>query len=578
MTERVEQKKAEDPIRFERQFGELKWSARAKETSSSIFLQGRYPAPIQALLEFTDNSFGYRNRDKDYPTHITVVIDKDHISVTDFGSLGTDAEGIKHFAQVGETEEMGISYRGGGAKFASWYFGEDLEIKSKHAGDGIEYSTAIIGFGNPRIEYAGMFAIDATVSSWPEDKGRFQIIIRKLKNAENLPQGAMLRRVLGEVYRPLLARQAYDLKNPTRLEKRRILDKEGHIIEVDDKVVLRVTTSRKTEQVSPLVIPLLPGYSEEEIKIIKTTEGERLGYWVGEMDTADGRSKIVEPGIRFYYDGRLITIDYCGFDKRDPHLAGLVGEVHMDYIKGIKEQLPVNKSAGVNIQSDQWKRVVEAVHKAINPLVEEMLRKPILIVEQKPAFLERVFKEARRLADLCIKEIAQEGVYLTPADLDLLMGETHGQKPIITRREGDQPKEAKRDGRPWEDQKGRTIPGFEADPNIQRTRKSFFDRLEYISLKDETTVSILREIEEASKKCRVLQINEKSLVVQLAILEGELAITRLTGEEIIDWMAREYSSNVDSFLRLRAESRVRLVKWLTTTNAYRRMIASRTDV
>lgn len=119
------------PDRLQRQYGELLWTARAKETSASIFLQGRYAPQIQALLEFIDNSVGYRNRDKPYPTVVTVIVEKNRISVTDFGGLGTDAEGIKRFARVGETEEMGIGYRGAGAKYAAWFFGKDLEINTK---------------------------------------------------------------------------------------------------------------------------------------------------------------------------------------------------------------------------------------------------------------------------------------------------------------------------------------------------------------------------------------------------------------------------------------------------------------
>ena len=37
-----------------RQYGELDFSARVKDTGASIFLNGRYPAAIQALIEFTD--------------------------------------------------------------------------------------------------------------------------------------------------------------------------------------------------------------------------------------------------------------------------------------------------------------------------------------------------------------------------------------------------------------------------------------------------------------------------------------------------------------------------------------------
>lgn len=92
---KIEEKK------LQREFGELRWTARAKETSASVFLQGRYAPPVQALLEFTDNSVGYRNRQEQYPTVVTVIVEKNRINVTDFGGQGANAEGIKRFALVG---------------------------------------------------------------------------------------------------------------------------------------------------------------------------------------------------------------------------------------------------------------------------------------------------------------------------------------------------------------------------------------------------------------------------------------------------------------------------------------------
>jgi len=561
----------EGEAKLQRQFGELRWTARTKETSASVFLSGRFPPAIQALLEFTDNSAGYRNKDREYPTHIHTIIEPERISVLDYGGLGADGEGIKKFALVGETEDVGISFRGAGAKYAAWFFGEDIEIRAKKRGDDVEYTSSIKGFGDPTIEYAGTFVIDPKKSQWDLDRGRFEVIVRRLKSADQFPQGgANIRRVIGEVYRPLLSSLMVDFRSPVRLENRIILDSNGNIAEVNDKVIMTVTTRKKREQVFPLNIPLLPEYSENDRKILETSLQEKMLVWIGEMDLSNLKSKTVKPGIRFYYDGRLINIDYLGFDEKDPRLSGLTGEVHLDNIIDIKKQLSVNKSAGMNLQSEQWQRVAATLRKFLAPFVEKLQQKTLQTSENRPDYLTSVLSDARRYIDLCLREMAQEGVIITEEDLDLLVGEIRGQRNPPRGKQENSTQRTTRDGKKWIDQKPLTIAPEDASEELPRRRRSFIDGTDLLSLGDFTTVSRIISRARNQRNERILALNSENPTVQGAVSAGKLAMARLAGEELAEHVAIEFRSDMREALQLRDEIRFRHALVLAAGSDYQR--------
>src|SRR5436190_8902406 len=264
-----------------RQYGELDFSARVKDTGASIFLNGRYPAPIQALIELTDNSFGHRKRDQGTTTiSVDLEQDRDKVRVSDSGGLGTDAEGIKSFTRLGQTTSVGIGYRGAGAKFATWYFGNDIEIHAKKEGESVEHSTKIEGFGDPTVEYKGTFPIDTAPTNREIAKGRFDVIIRRLKHPEQLPSRGALKKVLGEVYRPLLAKKQEGFSGKShKILPRIIVDSDGNYHQIHDSVHISVSKKREGEVVEPLSIPLLPQYSEDKIAIAETSKGEKMWFW-----------------------------------------------------------------------------------------------------------------------------------------------------------------------------------------------------------------------------------------------------------------------------------------------------------
>lgn len=468
---------------------------------------------------------------------------------------------------------MGIGYRGAGAKYAAWYFGEDLEIRAKMKGEITDYSAKIPGFGNPTIEYQGMFPIDLSPTIWPQERGRFEIIVRRVKNPDKLPGGAVMRRALAEVYRPLLVRETVDTKAVGQVEPRIILKPDGEVKEVNDRIVLFLATRKRKRQVFPLEIPLLPGHSENNLEVARTRKGELIWFWVGEMDLKDKAAKMVKPGIRLYYDGRLLNIDYCGFNERDPRLAGLVGEAHLDNIEEIKSQLSVNKSTGVNTESEQWQRIIQAMKASLNPFIQALQERPLPLFEKRPEFLTRAFATARRLADLSLKDMAKEGALITPQDLRILMGETKGQR-LTPRRQEREKREPEKTGKgmPWSDQRGQTIPDKDAQETIKRIRKSFIDGLDLRNLEDPTQVSVLASEPDASGRERqIIVLNASHPLVSAALLQGELAVIQLTGIQLAEAVAEVYSTTLEGFHHFKRELLFRFGQYLATTPAYRKL-------
>lgn len=564
-------------------FVKLRFSSRAKETFASVFLNGRYAPSTQALIEFTDNSVGYRSRDRQHATTIHVDLDetRDKIRIIDYGGLGADRNGIKFFFGIGDTKYQGIGQYGGGAKFAAFHFGNDFEIRAKKASEPIEYSTKIERFGDPTTPYKGQYPLNQTPSSWDTDKGRFEVIIRKLKNLEQLqlPSRGYLKRALGEVYRPLLARKqdGFQDRELPELPTRTVVDAKGNFHQVNDRVSITISKKRQSEEVEPLPIPLLPQYSEYNIQIAETPEGEKMWYWAGEMDLSNDASKKVEPGIRFYYDGRLITVDYCGFDKKDYRLSGLTGEVHLDHVKGIKEQLSVNKSGGVNQRSDQWQRVRVTMHEALAPLIEQMRDKSVTGPKERPAFLDKVMKDVKNAGDIGLMNLEKTGV-VDPEFRESLVGETKGQRHRSkVEHTGTVDKDEKKPGRrgtPWDEQQKRTIPDIDINEAYNRPRKSYIHNFELEEHPDqEQKVSFIQNRESEGKKGveRILIINNANPTVQLAFKEGDLASALLLTGEYAEHLAREGSPTLEEYPNIREALRFQMDKVIFAKPEYQRM-------
>jgi hypothetical protein len=74
---------------------------------------------------------------------------------------------------------------------------------------------------------------------------------------------------------------------------------------------------------------------------------------------------------------------------------------------------------------------------------------------------------------------------------------------------------------------------------------------------------------------KVLILNSDNAVVQASLLEGELATTRLIGEEIASHVASEYFSTLEDHQRFRQEIRSRFGRLLLSTPEYQQLEAKR---
>ena len=396
------EKKKPAPRNSRQEYATLEFTARIKEALASAFNAGRYPPPIQAFLEFTDNSFAYRNRNKSRPaTVITATIEPDRTSVLDVGGEGGDRENIRHFLRAGQTQGKGISHLGVGAKCAVWYFGRDLRIRAKLPGEIHEDSVSIKGFGDPKIKYRGRVPVPRTASSALKGVGLFEIEVKRI-HPDRVPKMPRLIKDLGEVYRPLLI----SATNPNR--SRKVITSNGALQVIQDKVVIRIKSGSKVKQVEPLAIPLIDG-SEEKIHVVRTNDhhhNEVLWFWFGQMDENHPDARHVKPGVRFYYDGRLVTINFCGHPEKDPRLQNLVAEVHLDHIQGIKKLLSLNKSAGIDTNSKEWHRVEKALKKSpLGTYIKALLQQPIESLSDKPKFFDNLVRDIKALLQESIQDL-----------------------------------------------------------------------------------------------------------------------------------------------------------------------------
>jgi len=419
------------------------YAPRFKEVLRGIFHGNK--APIMAVQEFLDNSFGFRNRTGGKPTEVFADINTvdGYVSVADIGGRGGDAKSIEGFFQLGETENVGLSIKGSGAKLAALYLGKHLQLAATKAGEDMQYSTTIPRFGDTTLGYEQPFTIfgeqiqgikDAT-KRLSLEKGVFETTVSDLnEDAKAALEKISLtdwQKALAETYRPLLVREAVRVGQAPNVT-RQVVKQDGSIDTVSDGVVLHLTVARSKKprvQVMPLEIPLAEG--SENLQVGKTSTGEAFGYWVGEMDLNNPKAQAVTPGVRVYYDGRLLTNSFFGNDANSAVLAGLTGEVHLDNIVGIKDAFSINKTAGIDTDHPGYVRLSAEMNKILAPLVDRLKQKAE-DSKQDTRLMKDVLSQAQTMVNNILKDLDFSG---------LLAGQTLGGSPTPGERKSQQPKD-----------------------------------------------------------------------------------------------------------------------------------------
>lgn len=542
---------------------ELRFAPEVKRSIGSVFLEGIHRPAVNALGEGVDNVVDARNKTGETSTTVHVTRGDDRVSILGMFELGMGPDDIQSLVSLGTTEGKGIGVRGIGAEAMAFYLAEDLKIVAKKAGEPFEWTFEDKGYGTTTTEYAGERVVDPRRVN-DVAVGRVETILTRLKlDKKDLPGGAELRAAFGERYRPLLPPADLDLPIERTativLPPRKVVDATGTVVEVPDRVAMFVTYKKKTEPVRPKPKPLRVEYTEDP-QVASTSEGEPIGYWVGEVDRgADGGMKL-EPGFEVFFDGRLVRKkEFFGHDARHPSLNNLTGEAHLDNIHGIKDALMINKAQGVSSDAPAWKRVVDAMHAEIAPFVGKLRERPAEIDPRLPSSLIDISQRARFTIAAALGEIVDDDEILAALVGAPGVGETTGQRP--PHRRGEQSARSSETlgikGKPWGEQDGQTVPLRDANPSVPRRRKGFVDEVRFTAFPNgDARRSAVVEESKGSSTRRVLEVNTDHLKFQLLLLvmqkyphAGTALIEQYLDEEGVKHAASELGGDKADLVR-----------------------------
>lgn len=577
----------------ERQFVKLRFDPRIKESIGSVFLEGHFRPAMNGLNELPDNGLDSRHATQGEPaTTIHVARGDDRLSVAVFHEDGMGPDELQALVSLGTTEGKGIGVRGMGAEAAAFYVARDMKVIAKKEGESVEWELDVKGFGDITEEYGGKRVVDPR-SVKDVAVGRVETILTRLKlPANELPGGAEMRAAFGKKYRPLLppADEPASLVRgaENHVSPRKVVDRQGNIVDAYDRVVMVVTHKKKAERVVPEPIPLQEGY-DEKLRVVWTegTDGnpEPIGYWMGEVDRARPDGQKVDSGARVYFDGRLVRArEWFGHDSRHAALRNVVGEVHIDHIRGIKSRLMINKAQGVSTSSPEWQRVSSAMHEEIAPFLDELKAKPLDVDPRLPIALEPILAAARLCADSVLGDMLTDDEVLAEMLGQAIHGVSQGQRrPHPGEEHGGNREKLNIKGKPWDEQDAQTPVTSDADPTIPRKRRGFLSgKIEVRDLGPEVPRSSILESAAGTQEGRRLVLNAGFPTIQ-DFFElyrkdpdvGKWLLETYTALEIVDHAAEEIGgNNVEIIKRYREEGRYRVGK-LMHNDQYLAMVRMR---
>lgn len=549
----------------EREWVELRYAPEAKKSFASVFVLGPDRPAVNALREGVDNIVDARDAvHPDITTQAFVTIGDDRVSVLGLHESGMGPAEIRQLLAIGLTEGKGIGLRGSGAKAMAFHLAEDVKIVAKKPGDRYEWLLDEKGFGDPTMSYSGSRPVDPQRVN-DSDVGRVEITMTGLKpEKKDLPGGAELKSVLGRIYRPLLPPADVDIPTTRgatfRVPLRTVVNAEGELVEVPDRVAMYVGFKRKVLRVFPQPKPLKEGY-DETLKVILTEAGEPIAYWVGELDRSSSASegKNVKAGVSVFYDGREVkTGEFFGHEERHPALGNLIGEAHVDHVQNIKDSFTIAKSAGGG-HSDAWERTRRTMYSAIAPFVEELKHRPVDHDPRIPSGVEDVLTKVRFAVAAALGEMVSGDDVLA----ELLLGQAPSGVVQGQRRPTHSGQRASGSGEPigivgtaWEDQTGRTPPTADADPMIPRKRRGPIDSYKLTDFGDPRIRSALREEVTGPQKKRILEVNTGHPRLQRLMLlmrkqphAGRLFLLDYIAEQAVRHIADEIGGDKASLVR-----------------------------
>ena len=467
----------------QRKYARLEIAGRFKDMAAQLFDSGMFDATTQALLEFTDNAAGARDREKG-ATRVLVSFSENRLRIAAFDESGMGDAEIQRLFRAGETGSLdkAIGTKGVGAKFAIFALADDLEtLTAKLPGSKTQWKVSAPGLGDEKIDYTGTLAIDPETARDADVKiGIVDIVLKGMK-WKNPPSATQLARDLGTVYAPILVKEEGKWTQQTVPQESRTriaVQPNGKLHSVADRIQIYVAASKKVVQAVPAEYKSHPGIEPID-KIVVTSENEPLHLKAQALNLADlsitARPREKAAGGNFYYDGRLVE---RGFYLDNPEMrdtavrSRLRFQVDVTQVMGLKDSLQMNKSAGIR-PGPQRQRILDAVSPELTPLVEA-----IKTISTPPSsqissrFKDRV-QAARQIADAALRRILEDGDFeLDPNTVNgVLSNMRHAQeRPTPSGQSNQQTPKLNLQGKEWKDQTPRTVPTRNASPDIPRRR------------------------------------------------------------------------------------------------------------
>lgn len=509
-------------------------AGRFKEIAAQLFDSGTFDRTTQATLEFTDNAVTARDR-QNGRTRILVAVSANRLRVAAFDEKGMEADEIAGIFRMGETglpeDEIGLNTKGSGFKLGVFALAKDLEyLTAKKPGAPNKFRVSAPGLGDETVDFKGTLAIVPEPA--PEGEvahGNVDLVLSGMK-WKSPPSATELARNIGITYAPLLVAGEGKWTQQVITEKgrtRRALMPDGDLKEVKDRVQVYVYTGagRKTIQAKPPGIPYRSDVQTLE-EVVRTSADEPLHLKAGVLDltkmSAGERRRDKPAGGHFYYDGRLVErgVYPPGQDMRDTRVRDrLRFEVDITHVRGVKNDLQMNKSSGVR-EGQLKQRILAAVEPNLNPLVEAIKTIETSSSSAISPHLREQLNMGRRIADAALRRLIETGEIAI--DHETFTRVVSGTLTAQDRPEPgqasdkDQPPNIGIHGTEWKDQQPRTLAQRSADTTIPRKRLTPY-QIRSKSLDDQVTSAITVE---AGKV--YLDINDQHPMNRLPELIGGL--------------------------------------------------------
>lgn len=475
----------------EREYAILRTGRRFKDIASAIFKEGMFHHTVQAVLEFIDNAMNFR--DSQGQTQIITSLGEEKLIVRSSREQGIDVNTIKRIFTLGDSDEVGVGTKGVGMKFAAMALAKDLLFEGKLPGSRTKWVVAARGIGDNKIDYEGTLAIDPVKA--PEHEmpyGVVNIELHGMKWGTDPLSASQLRNAISEVYSPLLISDDYEFGNPhkDKSTQRFRLNEKGDWEKANDKIlVLLQPHKKKIQQIKPQEVPLKPD-SVISRAVIRTAKDEPIGIEGGVIDTTNPVHKGVKPGIRIFYNGRMV--ERAIFPENDERWRDsrvrnqLYLAVHIDHVRNIKDVLQMNKSAGIIRESEQWIRIMEVATKAAESLINNIMAQERRSKFVYSARFREAFMTGRKWTDAAIRDLEAEGDIegierSQEVTREIAHAQERPEKRTSDASTAREPSKSSRDkgsaekgGTPWHEQKATTLSTANADPTLERRRRSAY--------------------------------------------------------------------------------------------------------